>query len=1008
MTSPPDTSALTLALSSRLSAALPEPVDLAVPALHYACERFAEAASADELHALAAVLDAEPALSLRLARVWCWSEYAVDVCCRMPGQFIQMLASGEFADDSALLRSLSSPANWLLEQLREPLAKITDEAEYMRQLRRVREREQLRIIWLELNDMVALEQSALALSRMADAMLALALAFALRVAEQKYGQPIEAGSDTVAQMVVLGMGKLGAEELNLSSDIDLVFAFTEAGETRGGETSIANQEFFSRVGKTLIRLLDARTADGMVFRVDMRLRPNGQSGPLVLSFAATEDYYQQHGREWERYALIKARISAGPVELGQRLLRALQPFVFRRYLDFGAIDALRGMKLLIEQQVARQNLQDNIKLGAGGIREAEFVVQSFQLIHAGRDDSLRQANFLQCLAALVAADYLPAEQGAPLARAYRLLRRVEHALQARRDEQTQSLPVPGQAQALLAWTLGHDSYAALLATLAKARQAVSAVFADIVAVEDDDHAAGHEPERAFWQWWWQRPLDAPEAHSADELQPPPALAQRGDCMEQLFEFKRNPRVQAMDAPSRERLDRFMPLLLQVLSQSSEPLAALPRVLAVVEAVLRRSAYLALLLENRQALLQLVELCQLSPWVAEQLARYPLLLDELIDRRQLLYVPGRSELEHELQQQMLRVPAGDTEQAMDTLRQFRLAHGLRVAACQVFGILPLMRISDYLTALAEVILQSVLNLAWSELVERHGPPVRDDGQACGSRDSPRDFVIVGYGKLGGIELGPGSDLDLVFIHDAGGQADTLAADGQRSVANPVFFARLGQRIIHYLGTQTMSGDLYEVDMRLRPSGASGMLVSSFAAFERYQREQAWTWEHQALVRARVVAGDPALAKRFAALRRSVLAQARDSARLRQDVLEMRARMLSHQAQPADHDAGGADAAFDLKHSRGGMIDIEFIVQYLVLAHAHQQPGLARWTDKMRILDALSEAGILALEDARCLQSAFQAFRGRSHLAALSQTLPDEPQLLVEHRQAVTRLWHETLG
>ena len=1009
MTSPLDNDPAAQGLFHRLGLAGLELVDAAQAALAQACSRFAQAAPANDRAALESILDNHPAAAAQLARVWSWSEFALDACCRRPGEFVQMLAEGELDERSELVASLAGPDNLLLEQLQRALGECTGEEACMQLLRRTREREQLRIIWLEINELVSLEVSTLALSRMADAMLEVALAHSLEAATKNYGEPLEASTSQVAQLVVLGMGKLGANELNLSSDIDLIFAFTEAGDTNG-DSPISNQEFFSRVGKTLIRLLDVRTADGFVFRVDMRLRPNGQSGPLVLSFAATEDYYQQHGREWERYALIKARVAAGSRQQGEALLASLQPFVFRRYLDFGAIEALRDMKALIEQQVARQNLQDNIKLGSGGIREAEFVAQSFQLIPAGRDERLRQPNFLQVLAELESADYLPAEQAGQLAESYRLLRRVEHRLQARRDEQTQLLPADSHDLALLAWNLGYADAAAFSGALDQSRQRVAAVFANIVADDAPDENDAQSTEPDFWQWWWQLPLSMHEEHSVDEGEVLQNADQQRAFLQQLLEFKQSPRVLAMDNTSRARLDRFMPLLLAATAKTGDPLLVLPRLITIVDAVLRRTAYLALLLENRQALVELVTLCERSPWIADQLASFPLLLDELLDRRQLLNVPDTVELQDELQQQILRVPAGDTEQAMDTLRQFKLVHGLRVAACQIFGILPLMRISDYLTWLAEVILQSVLNIAWTELVERHGLPTRVDGSACGSKDSPSGFIIVGYGKLGGIELGPASDLDLVFIHDTDSQAETQATQGQRQIANSVFFARFGQRIIHYLTTQTMSGALYEVDMRLRPSGASGMLVSSFDAFERYQREQAWTWEHQALVRARVVAGDHDLARRFAQLRQALVSLPRDARQLQVEVQEMRDKMLSHQGQADSLDTGSDTTGFDLKQSRGGMIDIEFIVQYLVLAHAREHPELARWTDKMRILDALAETGILATDDAQALQQAFQTYRSRGHLAALSQLSAEEQpeQELRSHRESVARLWQRTFS
>ncbi len=546
--------------------------------------------------------------------------------------------------------------------------------------------------------------------------------------------------------------------------------------------------------------------------------------------------------------------------------------MYRRYLDFGAIDALRDMKKLIEQQVKRQNLSNNIKLGAGGIREIEFIVQSFQLIHGGRITDFQQPNLLQMLPLLNQAECLSVIETNKLSEAYHFLRNTEHALQGWRDEQTQSLPNDSLSLERLAFALDCESVEKFDQVLRRHRNNVSEVFSSIVTSDED--ALAEDDEQAelliFWRWFWLSDnLDVIEsavdnvfasAENNDEYKNE-LIAINDEQIKLLASFRSSRKLLSMEKQGRDRLDKLMPLLLYLCNQVDEPFIALQRVMPFIESVLRRTAYLALLIETPKALKQLVELCYASKWISEQLARYPSLLDELLDNRNLYVVPSGAELADQLRQQLLRVQSDDLETAMDVLRHFKLAHGLRVAACQISGALPLMKISDYLTFLAEVILQAVLEIAWQAMVEKHGMPSvgsgldKPDSLAGQVNEGSQHFIIVGYGKLGGIELGPASDLDLVFIHDVDSQAETLARENQKAITHSVFFTRLGQKIIHILTAQTVSGALYEVDMRLRPSGASGLLVSGFDAFKRYQEESAWTWEHQALVRARAVAGDP---------------------------------------------------------------------------------------------------------------------------------------------------------
>lgn len=926
-----------------------------------------------------------------LARVGALSDFVAEQIARDPEAFLELADSGE------LERALA-PGE-LREQVAAVLAGCDEENELGRRLRRYRNRQQLRIIWRDLTRQADLEETCRDLSDLADACVDLAYQWLYPRHCEQFGTPIGRRSGQPQHLVVLGMGKLGAFELNLSSDIDLIFGYPEGGETEGVRRPLDNQEFFTRLGQRLIKALDAITVDGFVFRVDMRLRPYGSSGPLVYSFNALEQYYQDQGRDWERYAMIKARVVGGDQAAGRQLLAMLRPFVYRRYLDFSAIEALRAMKMLIQQEVRRKGMADNIKLGAGGIREVEFIAQAFQLIHGGRDLSLQQRPLLKVLATLEGQGYLPPAVVAELRDGYRFLRYVEHALQAIADRQTQMLPDDAQDRARVACIMGFADWDGFLERLNHWRSRVDWHFRQVIADPDEEEGAGEGTcIGAEWLPLWEEALDEEAAcrQLADAGFAEPLVAWR-----RLADLRHGPQVRAIQRIGRERLDAFMPRLLAQAVEQDDPDLVLERVLPLVEAVARRSAYLVLLTENPGALQRLLVLCAASPWIAEQIARFPLLLDELLNEGRLFKPPQAPELAAELRERLTRIPEDDLEQQMEALRHFKLAHSLRVAASEIAGTLPLMKVSDYLTWLAEAILDQVLALAWRQMVSRYGTPRRSDGSLCDP-----DFIIVGYGKVGGIELGHGSDLDLVFIHDGDPQAET---DGAKPIDGAQFFTRLGQRIIHLLTTQTTSGQLYEVDMRLRPSGASGLLVSSLGAFERYQRHEAWTWEHQALIRARVLVGSPRVGAAFEQVRAAVLGQPRDLARLRAEVSEMRAKMRDNlgtrlTAAGTAANAFDAEVPFDLKQDAGGIVDIEFMVQYAALAWSHQYPQLLRWTDNIRILDELGAAGLLPEADARLLQEVYKAYRSAAHRLALQKQpgVVSGDQFHAE-RRAVMRLW-----
>ncbi len=920
-----------------------------------------------------------------LARILPTSPYVSEQFERRPSMLLDLLRSGD------LHRSFPVP-RWG-EQLASITSAAADEAQLSQALRHFRSREQCRIIWRDFNRLADTAETTGDLSAMADACIDACLNWLYQDMRPDFGEPVGPDGEP-CRMVVLGMGKLGARELNLSSDVDLMFTFPCAGETRGGRRTLGNQDYFIRLGQRLIRLLDARTGDGFVFRVDMRLRPYGQSGALALSFDAMAEYYHTQGRDWERYAMIKARVVAGDPEQGGNLMETLRPFVYRRYTDFSAIESLREMKALIQREVSRLGKQDDVKLGAGGIREIEFIAQAFQLIRGGRERQLQERSLLKVLDAIAAGGYMPAEAVAELKSAYIFLRNTEHAIQGLYDQQTQALPEDELDRLRVAAVMGYGDWLSFRARLDEHREKVCAHFEGLIEPGDAGEARGDSSGE--WLDLWLAKID--EAAALDFLRKQ-GFAQPEKIRAQLSTLRDSHKVCHMQSEGRSRLDAFMPVMLREVAATPRPDVVFERLLPLVEAVLRRTAYLVLLLENQVVRQQLGILCGASPWIAVQLARHPVLLDELHNVATLYQVPDKEILCNELREQVMRLEWDDLEGHMEALRYFRLAHILRIAASEATERLPLMKVSDYLTLIAEVILAHVEELAWRNLVSRHGLPVGRDGD----RPQQPEFIIVGYGKLGGIEMGYGSDLDLVFVHDGD---PNQATDGDRPIAGQVFFTRLGQRIIHILTTATTLGPLYEVDMRLRPSGGAGLLVTSLKAYESYQRSEAWTWEHQALVRARVVAGEIRLGQDYEALRRRLLSLPREESELRQEVQDMRKKMRDH-LLPADAETGPTPY-FQLKQGSGGIVDIEFMVQFAVLAWAHSYPTLTRWTDNIRILESLREAGLLSDSVACGLAEAYKSYRVLAHRLALQQEPGQvEASRFTAERALVRQAWQQLI-
>ncbi len=899
----------------------------------------------------------------------------------------------ELAGSGALQRRFS--AQEFTQAVATALRDTTDENDYMRRLRLLRRRQALRIAWREINALATPEQTLLELSWFAVACIRHCTGYAQRHLESRYGVPVTTAGEQQS-LIVVALGKLGGEELNFSSDIDLLFAYPEPGSFRDGK-GIDYARYFTLVGQKLIHLLSTVTAEGLVFRVDMRLRPYGDSGPLVMSLDALEEYYQSQGREWERYALIKARALTGAESHVEAFHNLIRPFVYRRYLDYGVFESLREMKALISNEVKRRNLKDNIKLGEGGIREVEFAGQAFQLVHGGRDPALQCRSIVRVLSLLAERGYLPAQADRELTEAYYFLRRVENLLQAMHDRQTHSLPIEAADRARLVCALGAEDWERFVAALSVQRAHVHRHFSELFLLPQQ--AVEESAEDRRYQAVWPQTLD--QAAALTLLQQ--AGYQEAQEVLRLLDGLRQSRVyHALSSIARQRVDRIIPLVLHACTRvgrarqhgAVDPLVCFRRVLRLVEAVASRSAYLALLIENPHALQQLVDLFGMSAWIARQILDTPALLDQLLDARSI-YAPLQiNTLQQDLQQRLGQVDTQDLEQQMEILRNFKQSSVLHVAAVDIAGIMPLHEVSNDLTAIAETIMHAVLQIAWDHLVMRHGLPA-----GCTRRGQVQGFAVVAYGKLGGYELGYGSDLDLVFLYDGSRRGEQT--DGERRIDNAVFYARLAQRIIHLLTTHTPAGILYEVDTRLRPNGASGLLVSDIHVFLHYQQHEAWTWEHQALVRARALSGDAELCSRFAQIRRQVLARPRDPGKLREEVRSMRERMRRQ--------LGGKNPQrFDIKHDRGGITDIEFIVQYCVLRHAGECAGLLTYTDVLRQLETLVEFKYLKAVDARLLADAYRALRSAlHHLTLQDQPALVEPDRFLLYRHETERIWRKLL-
>ncbi len=906
-----------------------------------------------------------------LPNVWAASEFIARTCVSRPRLLVELVSSGDLFSkyrDGELTRRIRAVSGG-------------NEVELMRELRSIRLREAVRIAWRDLSGLADLDEVVSLMSELADACAGKANDCAYSALCERVGIPHGEISGKPVRMTLLALGKLGGRELNFSSDVDLIFAYSETGKTRHSNR-ISNHEFFLKLARDLIRILENPTGEGLVFRVDMRLRPNGNSGPLALSFDAMEQYYQTHGRDWERYALIKARI-IGDDDAGNELLTRLKPFVYRRYLDYGAFEAVRSMKDMINRELKRKGVQNNLKLGRGGIREIEFIAQSFQLIRGGRERSLQTNRLFEALDQLARGGIIDGAMHTELIADYTYLRRLEHRVQMIRDQQTHRLPERDVDRKRLLAATGHEGWSELTHETDAVCARVHGHFDQIFVPVRETSTPGPDEIADLWMGLVD---DASAFQALSNL----GYHQPENTTNAIRSLKQSRVYRAHSKVGQERLDRLMPMCVREAGQSSDPDATLSRLIQFMEGIGRRSAYLVLLIENPQALSQLVRLIAASPWISSWIRQHPLLLDELLGPITDSMESSREQMNVELDQRLAHVEKDDLEQQMDILREVRHGQNLRVAAADISGTIDWVEAGQRLSMIAETILSYSVNLCIDGLCSSIGIPSAD------VESTPPTLGIVAYGKLGSRELGYNSDLDIVFLHH-GTRPGGGTEHGARSIDNTQYYMRLVQRMVHFLTTRTAAGVLYEVDMRLRPSGRAGPVVTSLDGYHNYQKNRAWTWEHQALARARMVVGPEPFRARFDEIRQDILCQPREQAALKREIKDMRARMS------AAHDASNT-RVFDLKHGEGGIVDIEFIVQYFVLQWASDHPEIIISRSNIELIKSFCAAGLMGEGEGSALADAYYRYLTAEHQAKLTEQPAEVPAgEYLQQRDHVKMLW-----
>lgn len=899
-------------------------------------------------------VDADPANIEAWQRVLLASDFAAETLRRQPHWLSRDGLAHIHANDDVRARVDAAVAG------------ASSDAAFLAALRRVRHGESLRLIYRDVNALDDVAATLTGTTRLYEALLSAAVDRAAQSMLERHGHARDVAGEA-QQIVVLAMGKMGGGELNFSSDIDLIFAYPENGSS-DGPRPLENDEYFAKLGREIVRLLSAPGPDGIVARVDLRLRPFGQSGRLAFSFAAMEQYYQREGRDWERYAWIKARPVAGDIEAGERLIDMLRPFVYRRYLDYTAFAGLREMKALIDAEVARKDLADNLKLGHGGIREIEFCVQLVQLIRGGRDSGLRVHGLLPALAACEQRGLIDAHSASCLRDAYLFLRQIENRLQMFADQQTHSAPQDQRTRERIALASGHEHWAALQARIAQHRDAVSAEFASVVVPGGGrDELAADAVDPSVWRAAREGSLTAEALAEAGFV---PGDAAR----DVLHALPRGAAVRGMSARSAERLDRLMPQLIADARASKAPLPCLRRLAALVQAIARRSAYLALLDEQPDARRRLAALFADSAFLAERVIAQPLLLDDVLDPRIEQLPLRQSQVAEELAQALETLDERHPEADLERLNETRSSLAFRLGLAFRDHRADAPATARRLAALAAASVSAVRSMARTELVRRHGDIAAGGG-----------FAVLAYGSLGAAELGFSSDLDLVFLYDQA--VAEQSSDGSRPLEGMRWFQRLAQRIVHWLTFQHRGGRLYEVDTRLRPDGSKGLLVTSLQGFAEYQRERAWTWEHQALVRARGIAGDPALLRDFDSVRAEVLSRVRDPQAVTRDVLDMRTRWRR------ERNRSNAES-IDLKQGLGALLDLDFFLQGMVLLHASCEPSLLENRNTVHLIEAAQACGVFDADTAQTLTAAHANLLDhalRCTLDARPRVVPRDPAL-----------------
>ena len=850
----------------------------------------------------------------KIAKIAVASSYAMKQLCRYPG----------------LLTHLKSDTEFTLEELK-PIINIDEPVDLIRvkqTLRQYRHHKLVEIIYHDIALKKPLWQILRQLSDLADLLIRQALRACEKHLAYKHGQPLDNNGEPM-ELNIIAMGKLGGQELNFSSDIDLICCYANDGELTGfGHLSY--QEYFSRVVKLLAKCLGENTEDGFVYRVDLRLRPWGDSGPVALSHAGLEHYYQLHGREWEQYAMVKARVLTGSRTDIDYLHSIFKPFVYRKYHDYRVFEGLATLKDKIDRQAQSRGMSDNIKLGPGGIREIEFFVQAFQILKGGRNNQLQSAQIIHCLKVLEEQHIIDINTVKDLREAYFYLRTLENRVQMLADEQTHSFPSHELSRRRIAYAMEEENWDRIFDLQKQLRHRVNEHFTELFKKEKrtethndliiDDGIAN-------------------ETNQSEQIERLQSIGIRAaeEAQRKLSSFFSAKAWNFMSARAKQRFGTLLPALLGEVAKSEQQLVLLERLLNLFSSIAGRSVYFELLHQNDLLLVKLADLFNKSEWIAEEVTRYPMLLEQLIQTGDLTQRFDRTVLARSLAQQLDNV-IDDTELELDVLRLFKREQTIVIATAELAEEINTAEVSQYLCELAEILLEAVYRLANKAIKQQFGQPqYKLNGEVKNA-----EFSIIGYGKLGGHEMHYQSDLDVIFLHNSTGEDQHT--DGEKSIDNSFYFARLAQKIISMTSVLTGSGKLYEIDSRLRPEGSSGLLVSSTQAYLNYQHEKAWTWEHQALVRARAVAGSNTLEIEFRQMRQQILQLPRDRKKLAAEIVEMREKMYTNN-HPPEGDIR------HLKHSRGCMIDIEFMVQYWVLLHANKIDSICSYSDNISLLNEL---------------------------------------------------------